>query len=69
MPRYTTRAPQTRDRVWTEEERLTPPLPHPSVFVGEPVNTGLLDKDGRRLCRLPDCIGFLVPVAMRGEQD
>ena len=50
-----------RPRAWDDEDvpKGQPPLPHPQVFVGEPVDTGLIDKDGTSIYRLPDRIGFL----------
>lgn len=35
------------------------PLPHPIVYEREPIKTGLFDKDGNPIYRLPDGIGFL----------
>ena len=35
------------------------PLPHPQVFVADPIKTGLVDKDGHDLYRLPDPVGFV----------
>jgi hypothetical protein len=40
-------------------ETTCPPLAHPQVFVDDPVKTGLIDKDGNPIYRLPDPIGFL----------
>lgn len=40
-------------------EKSEQPLPHPLVYEPEPVKTGLLDKDGNSIYRLPDGIGFL----------
>jgi hypothetical protein len=34
-------------------------LPHPTVDSQEPVKTGILDKDGNPIYRLPDPIGYL----------
>jgi len=56
--RYTTCI--QRPRAWDDGDTPKgPPLPHPQVFVGEPVDTGLIDKDGTTIYRLPDRIGFL----------
>ena len=41
------------------EDRAIQPLGHPQVFVAEPVNTGIVDKNGTPIYRLPDQIGFL----------
>lgn len=35
------------------------PLPHPIVYDRDPIKTGLLDKDGREIYRLPDEIGYI----------
>lgn len=35
------------------------PLGQPSVYDSGPVRTGLLDKDGNDICRVPDQIGFV----------
>lgn len=32
---------------------------HPSISVGPPIDTGLLDQHGRKLYRIPDEIGFM----------
>jgi hypothetical protein len=40
-------------------ETVSPPLAHPQVFVADPIKTGLLDKDGNPIYRIPDPIGFL----------
>lgn len=37
------------------------PLPHPQVFVSDPVDTGLLDRDGNKIMRVADRVGFLRP--------
>lgn len=40
-------------------EALPQPLPHPTVTASEAMETGILDKDGNKIMRAPDAIGFL----------
>lgn len=57
MTRYVTRA------FWVEDEHFMPDMRQdslPTVIEREPRDTGLLDKDGNRLWRLPDPIGFRI---------
>jgi hypothetical protein len=42
---------------WSDQP--APPLGHPQVFVQEPVDTGLLNEDGKPIYRGPDRIGFI----------
>lgn len=44
-------------RMW--DEAPAPALPHPTVYAVEPVKTGLFDKEGTPIYRLPDPIGYL----------
>lgn len=34
------------------------PMPHPTVYEAEPIDTGLLDASGNRIFRHPEKIGF-----------
>lgn len=56
MARYVIRAPRA-----AEWESAGSPLPHPTVYDGGPVNTGLVDADGNPIYRVRDRIGFLTP--------
>lgn len=56
MARYVARRAET---FW--DDRMMQPLGHPQVFASEPVKTGLLNKDGHELYRMPDPIGFIRP--------
>lgn len=58
MSRYVTRArrPRSGDDDWYQ---VTPPLGHPTVFVPEPADTGLVDADGNPIFKVPDPMGFL----------
>ena len=56
MARYVTERPVTGE--WWNPQPA-PALPHPQVFVSDPVDTGLLDPAGRKIMRLPDEIGFI----------
>jgi hypothetical protein len=56
MSRYVSKPPEADFGYW---EQPAPPLPHPTVFASEPIRTGLLDKDGNDIFRMPDPIGFL----------
>lgn len=42
---------------WLEDE--IGPAPNPTVFDEQPVNTGLVDEEGRPIMRGSDPIGFL----------
>lgn len=55
MARYVAIAPRADD--WWSD-RVAPPLPQPTVYEPEPVNTGLLDPTGRPIYRMPDQIGY-----------
>lgn len=55
MPRYLVVRPATEAR-WDDP---VVPLGHPTVFVCDPVDTGLRDHDGNRIFRTPDEIGFV----------
>lgn len=59
MPRYVSKGQTTRSFWW--DQPVNPQLPHPQVVVSDPVDTKLLDADGRRIYRLPDPIGFVWP--------
>lgn len=39
-------------------EATPQPLPHPQLWLPEPVDTKLLDADGNKILRMPDQIGF-----------
>ena len=54
--RYVTLRP--RSTKWDDLQE-TPVLQGDTVHEQEPVNTGLLDKDGRTLFRIMDQIGFV----------
>jgi hypothetical protein len=59
MTRYVAiRREKPRADDWADE-RYVEPLGHPRVHDRGPVRTGLLDKDGRDLYRLPEPIGFV----------
>ena len=45
------------DHFW--DDRLAQQLPHPQVFIGEPVDTGLLDGNGNKIYRTPGPVGYL----------
>lgn len=56
MARYVTRARRVRaDSDWYEPPLIT----NIEVMEGEPVWTGLLDKDGNDIMRMNDPIGFI----------
>lgn len=57
MARYVTQATARPQRMFYGDP--APPLPHPTVYVGEPVDTGLIDPNGNKIMRVPDQIGFL----------
>ena len=57
MARYVSTRPPLRADWW--QTQPPPPLPHPQVFVGDPVDTGLLDVAGNKIMKLPDEIGFI----------
>lgn len=57
MSRYVIRPKQQLDEGWWEQSAS--PLPHPTVFVSEPVRTGILDPDGNDIFKVPDPVGFL----------
>ena len=63
MPRYVTLRQPQRQRSWYDfghdHEVSAPPLGQPSVYDPGPVDTGILDKDGNRIYRTPDAIGFV----------
>lgn len=59
--RYVTkRAPL---KLWADDDApapaSVPALPHPTAYAGGPVETGLFDKEGTPIYRLPDPIGYL----------
>jgi len=56
MTRYAIRPAQPRADLWDTPAQA---LPHPTVDASEPVNTGLFDKNGNPIWRMPDAIGFL----------
>ena len=56
MSRYVIRPKQQLDEGW---DQPASPLPHPTVFVSEPVRTGILDPDGNEILRVQDPVGFL----------
>ena len=56
MPRYYTLAVAPRAD-W--DEQPAPTLPHPTIYVSEPVDTGILNSDGNAIYKGPDVIGFL----------
>ena len=57
MSRYVVAPKPKADSFW--DDRMVQPLGHPLVFVSEPIKTGLLDKDGNPIYRLPAEIGYL----------
>jgi hypothetical protein len=60
MPRYVTlRQPRRQTRSDYGYEPYVQPLGHPVVYDPGPVDTGLLDKDGNRIYRSADQIGFV----------
>jgi hypothetical protein len=56
MSRYVTLAKPPRASQVVEQAQ---PLPHPTVHDLDPIKTGILDKDGHDIYRLPDAIGFI----------
>ena len=58
MSRYraVARKPRANDYI---EDRPMQPLGHPTVFVGDSVDTGVLDASGHPIYRFPDAIGFV----------
>lgn len=58
MPRYATRPPKADDdrEPWEYEHAFTPPL---NVDLKDAETTGLLDKRGHDIVRMPDAIGFI----------
>lgn len=57
MPRYVAKRPAPRS--WWEGEGDGPVVTHVEVEGPASAATGLLDRDGNELLRLPDRIGFL----------
>jgi hypothetical protein len=56
MSRYVAvRQPPEAEWDWS----VPPTIVHPTVSVGPPVDTGLLDAQGRRIYRIPDEVGFV----------
>ncbi len=55
MSRYIT-APR---KLWWEYGEDAQPVAHPTVYDADPVKTGIVDKNGTPIYRLPDQIGFL----------
>lgn len=58
MARYRAVAKPARANDYIED-RVMQPLGHPTVFVGDPVNTGVLDANGNPIYRFPDAPGFV----------
>ena len=44
---------------WDNAEQPQQPVAHPTVYDVDPIKTGIVDKDGTPIYRLPDRIGFL----------
>lgn len=68
MSRYVIKAQAAKPRSWWgdyHDASPVAPVGPPQVFVPDaPTDTGLLDKEGNAIFRLPDPIGFLA-----GQQD
>lgn len=60
MARYVTGI-AARPRAFWWDQPVNPQLPHPQAIVSDPVDTGLLDADGRKIYRTPDPVGFVWP--------
>lgn len=58
MIRYVAIAKRPAPKAYWDEPTVQP-LGHPSVYVSDPVATGVLDKDGNPIYRFPDQIGFV----------
>lgn len=60
MSRYVMRAnPPTKSDWWWDQPSPPHTITHPQISEGPPIDTGLLDADGRKIYRCPDEIGFL----------
>lgn len=59
MSRYFSKPQEKAPIVSAWWETQMPPLNHPTATEPAPVDTGLLDADGRKIYRLPDQIGFI----------
>ncbi len=61
MPRYIVM--RQKPRSWydygRDHEPFALPLGHPNVYEAGPIRTGLLDKDGNEIIRMPEEIGFV----------
>ena len=58
MARYFSTPKQRRETSYWDEPVIQP-LGHPTVFVSDPVDTGLVDQNGNRIFRTADQIGFV----------
>jgi hypothetical protein len=56
MSRYVVGRPRVGEDYY---DRPMHQLGHPTVFVQEPANTGLLDPDGNPIFKIADPIGFV----------
>jgi hypothetical protein len=60
MPQYVVRGrPRADDEEDLYYDRFTAPLNHPLCYPADPVDTGLIDEEGRSIFRLPEPIGYL----------
>jgi hypothetical protein len=58
MTRYVTEMRKPPKADWMDAV-VVPTLVHPVVSVGPPVYTGLLDRNGHRILRVPNEVGFV----------
>ena len=61
MSRYIIKQDAPRAVYWESWDYIppTPPIQQPQLWATDPVDTGLLDANGKKVLRLPDQIGFL----------
>ena len=57
MTKYVTQPEPAK--AWCDPYPISQSIVHPTVMVAPPIDTKLLDQDGRRLYRVPDEIGFV----------